>query len=124
MDQGITINSLKKNQGSSWRGLSVALAVLAALVLTTTVAFAQPGQAIQADANPSMNVALWYAPDASSITRANWTIRADANPSMDVALWYGPDASSIIIASLFMIFLLGHRPPALRYVQRSDGSQR
>ena len=41
-----------------------------------------------------MNVALWYAsPEVSSIASSIRAIRADANPSMNVALWYVPAAA-------------------------------
>jgi hypothetical protein len=80
----------------------VTLAVLLALALGTTMAFAQPadasrGIAIREGANPSMNVALWYVPErGSSAARASRgiAIREGANPGMNVALWYAPERGS------------------------------
>jgi hypothetical protein len=49
----------------------------------TTVAFAQPS----GDPFATHYTAL---SEASSAPSASWTIRADANPSRNVALWYAP----------------------------------
>jgi hypothetical protein len=51
-------------------------------------------RSLQRDANPSMDVARWYAPvQASGALFASQALHADANPSMDVALWYAPAES-------------------------------
>ena len=106
----------RTNQRQSWRLLGSMLVVLLALAMMTSLAFADSGvissekdepmvsavsnasgasRALQAGANPSMDVALWFTPgEASSATGSDWAIRSDANPSMDVALWYaGPELS-------------------------------
>jgi hypothetical protein len=113
MNQNMTIGIDERRRRWTRQSLSVTLAILATLALMTTVAFAEtggdsyntpdavgsaslsPGWAIRADANPSMDVALWYAPEALGIASSSrgWAIRADANPSMDVALWYAPEAA-------------------------------
>ena len=118
MNQNMTTSIDKRSQRLTRRGLSVMLAILATLALMTTVAFAETGGdsyrepaevssvssrgwVIRADANPSMDVAAWYAPAAASTAASNrgWAIRADANPSMDVAAWYAPEAASTIVSN-------------------------
>ncbi|NIV31876.1 MAG: hypothetical protein GWN58_21040, partial [Anaerolineae bacterium] len=112
------IKIFRRNQGQSWRLMSSMLVLLLALVMMTSWAFADSGtvssenddslvsavsnasgasRALQAGANPAMDVALWYAPgETSSATGSDWAIRPDANPSMDVALWYaGPELSFV-----------------------------
>jgi hypothetical protein len=52
---------------------------------------------LRADANPSMNVARWYAPEAAITARTpSSMLWAGANPSMNVALWYVPAGSSAL----------------------------
>ena len=112
IDQDMTTQVSKWNLRPSWRGLSVMLTVLLALVLMTTMAFAQSDDdtytiaseasnasnarsMVRAGANPSMNVAQWYTPAAVNSTPSTARmLRADANPSMDVAQWYAPSAVS------------------------------
>ena len=82
------------------------LTAILAVALMAGGAFAHSGEAdasrsIRAEADPSMDVARWYAPiEASSALLASRALNRDANPSMDVARWYAPiEASSALLAS-------------------------
>ena len=59
------------------------------------------GLAIRSGANPSMDVAQWYAGPELSFVNASQALQAGANPSMDVARWYTPgEASSEVLLCL------------------------
>jgi hypothetical protein len=82
------------------------LTAILAVALMAGGAFAHSGEAdasrsIRAEANPSMDVARWYAPiEASSALLASRALNRDANPSMDVARWYAPiEANGALLAN-------------------------
>jgi hypothetical protein len=100
MKQDMMTKISENSKGQSTRILSLMVALLLTLAMVTSVAFADMGgdpsgkdsasQALRADANPSMDVALWYTGPDLTFINASRALRADANPSMDVALWYAP----------------------------------
>jgi hypothetical protein len=110
MEQNMAMRSTRSNRSATWRLSAILLTMLVALVLMTSAAFAQSGDdslaysapeevigvasapwVIRADANPSMDVALWYAPvRVNGALLASQALHAGANPSMDLALWYAP----------------------------------
>ena len=82
------------------------LTAILAVALMAGGAFAHSGEAdasrsIRAEADPSMDVARWYAPiEASSALLASRALNRDANPSMDVARWYAPiEANGALLAN-------------------------
>jgi hypothetical protein len=120
MVQGIMTRILRNRRGQSLPFLSVSVALLLALAMVTSAAFADMGSdptgkddaalledsselcgcgSISYGANPSMDVALWYAGPDLSFLNASRALRADANPSMDVALWYAGPELSLLNAS-------------------------
>ena len=112
MVQEILTKITANGRGRIRRTLSATVALVLALAMVASAAFADAGRdpavqgddallessgeacgcgSISASANPSMEVALWYVQPELSFLIASRALRAEANPSLDVALWYaGP----------------------------------
>lgn len=82
MNQNMTMGVDMRRRRLTRHSLSVALAILVTLTLMTAVALAGTGGD------------FYSAPEAvsSASSSRGGAIRADANPSMNVALWYAPAA--------------------------------
>ncbi len=102
-DEGI----VAVNRSAMLRVVGVTLTAVVAVALMVSMAFAHsseeysPSRSVRAQANPSMNVALWYAPaEVNGVLLASRALLEDANPGMNVAQWYAPAAvNGALIAS-------------------------
>ena len=108
MDKHRSNSTAVGNRYVNLRMVGVMLAAIVVVALMSGPAFAHSGEeadagrSIRADANPSMNVALWYVPPRTNgALVANRALNRDANPSMDVAEWYAPTtrANGVFLAS-------------------------